>query len=146
MTGLPIDAAACNALLRAVLNKPWAPRAPGPAAFDCYTLLQHADRVLFGRTLPDYPAGITASSPKAVRRHLLASPFYRALKRVSEPAHGDYVALCIGPRRLPAHVGIWLAVNRMGGVLHCEHGRGVTFDEPAILKATSYDIDCYRPA
>lgn len=142
--GLPIDEVRCTRLLRKQLGKPWVPHAAGPGAWDCYTLLQYADRVLFGRGLPAYPPGVRATQSRQVAEAITTHPFYATLATVTNPAHGDYVELCDSHGR-PVHVGLWLALGRTGGVLHCERGRGVAFDEPAFLKATRYAIR-YRRA
>jgi len=116
------------------LGRPWAAGARGPAAYDCWGLLKAVREAHFGGGIPDTVLGDPA-------RDLYAEKMRSgAWEIVATPAHGDGVLMREGDQ---PHVGIYLDLDG-GGILHCEEGRGVVFDDLRSLRLMGYVPKYYR--
>jgi hypothetical protein len=137
-----------STFLSGLIGAPWAAGGHGPA-WDCWHLAAHVQSVLFGRTLPavDVPAAPSWGwMISTIRDHGERARWYEV-----EPAtHGlvgaDDGALVLMARcDRPAHIGVWLAVER--GVIHADARIGVTFQSLATVKAAGWaKLRFYQPA
>lgn len=136
------DIAAAAAYINRVIGLPWIKGAQGPDAFDCGGLARDCEMALFGRTMPI--VNIDANNPLAIARTIKAHPLYAGWVTAPTPRHGDVVTLYRAVT--PAHVGVYLAVDR-GGLLHATEECGVRFDPLHVLPALGWgNIRFHRPA
>lgn len=116
-------------LCKGLIGKPWLSGARGPEAFDCWGLLVWFYAEALNTKLPDYP-GIDAKNPLAVTRKIEAGVC--DWQRLSGPKPFCAVGMSAGGRL--HHVGLWLELEGMRGILHAAEGRGVVFQSRASLR------------
>lgn len=128
-----------------LIGRPWRPGATGPDAYDCWGLVAHVSRALFGRELPDAVAGIDLRRPREVIGAIRASAMQRRFLPAESPRPGDLVLMA--RRSDPVHVGIWIEPTPGApGVLHAVQGQGVLFQSLAQVRAGWTRIEFRRDA
>lgn len=103
--------------------------ADGPDAYDCRGLLLHCQRVYFGKPLPELPMG---HEMRDLFADQLASG---AWEQVDRPRHGDAALLRGGDH---PHVGVWLVLDGVSGVLHALEGVGVIWSPASMLRMLGF--------
>jgi len=94
-----------------LIGVPWAPRAAGPQAFDCWGLVRHVFSTRHAIDLPMLAVGESDNAP-AIVQVVQASGW----RPVQAPAQADDVLLMRGPAG--RHVGVFVATARGLRVLH----------------------------
>lgn len=123
------------AFLGGLIGLPWAERAAGPDAYDCWGLAAHVQRALHGRSLP-WSADVVpgAGSVREVIGAIRRSALHRTWAPAPHPADGDLVLMYQGA--FPSHVGVWIDGPDTGtGVLHANRAAGVVFETLADARA-----------
>jgi len=121
-------------VVESLLEKPWKLGAQGPEAYDCWSLVRHVQRALFGREVPIVELPET-TAPHRIARLFETHPGNALWREAPRPSHGGGVLL--SSAKSPLHCGVWLQVD--GGVLlHCAEGVGVCADDLLKLKALGY--------
>jgi hypothetical protein len=123
-------------LANSLIGLPYAERASGPDAYDCWGVARLAVRAIWGEVLPEAPIDelMAAISAQDLRRR------WRAIKR---PVHGA-IGLT-STTTAPRHVVVYLANDR-GGALHAIEGQGVVFWPLLQLRTYGFqDIRWYVP-
>ena len=100
-----------------------------PVNFNCWHLVQRVQREQFGRDLPDFT--ISAHDQRAVMHMFGAAEERQHWRRITHPVHG----CCVLMKRvkLASHIGIWLDMQQVKGILHNLEGSGVVFQQPVNL-------------
>lgn len=122
-----------------LIGKPWVSGANGPAAFDCWGLLQHAFRERRGVNLQGF-AGLDVTGQAWATRELAKE--FAGWDEIPAPVH--FCAVGMSEGRAVHHVGIWLA-DGGGGVFHSQRGAGVAFQTiPALRRNGIQNISFYQ--
>lgn len=117
------------------IGRPWL-----AGVHDCWAFFRRVQAERYGRHVP--PFQVDARSTLACARAMNANPERQAWHRVSTPEDGDAVILARGKH--PTHVGIWLDIDG-GGVLHCQRGAGVIFQDLRALGLAGWShLEFYR--
>lgn len=104
------------------IGKPWVRGAMGPEAYYCFSLFAEVQRTRFGIILPNLdPDFDVAEAARMIRDHDERVNWIQ----VDKPQEGD--AVLMARRKVPGHIGVWIAANGKHGVLHCVEGMGVVF-------------------
>ncbi|WP_210880346.1 host specificity factor TipJ family phage tail protein [Roseovarius autotrophicus] len=113
-----------------LIGIPWQAGASGPDAYDCWAAAAMVEARLFGRALP----GLTPER----RRGIASARQVWALSRI--PRNGDIVEM----RRMGRanHVGVWIE----GGILHCQAGAGMVYDQPSDIRLMGWTMRYWTPA
>lgn len=135
-------------ILTAYLGKPWVANARGPDAYDCWHLAVAVSQAVFGRVLPDVamPADPSwAWMIRAIDRH----PERARWEHVPHDPMGivkagDGAVVLMARRDRPAHIGVWLAPERV--IIHADPYYGVVCDTPIDLVTKGWTkLRYYQP-
>jgi cell wall-associated NlpC family hydrolase len=136
-------------LLSPLIGRPWVANAPGPDAFDCWSLVVYLQRELFGRTLPDVSVPEDPSWTWIIEQFAAHGERSR-WREVPRHATGLVIApdgsivLMAHVTRL-AHAGVWLAPEHR--VVHADQEQGVSVEDVATLAARGWRrIVVFAPA
>lgn len=121
------------AFLLDLIGKPYQLGARGPDAYDCWALVRHVERGLYGRDLPDISAEST--DPRALAAIFRSHAERRRWVEVERPLDGAVVLMARLER--PFHCGVYLEEAPSAGVLHAWHPR-VVFERLDILTASGW--------
>lgn len=103
---------------------------------DCWSFFCRVQKEKFGRNVP-----VINADPSNI------SECVRTFSKHSEnanwqetqlPLEGDGVLMSLN--RFPTHVGLWVEVDGIGGVLHCVQHSGVIFSRAANLLLLGFNI------
>lgn len=137
------------AIICGYLGKPWRANAAGPDAFDCWHLIVAASKALFGRELPavavpDVPSW--AWLMRTIEGHPERQKWrYVAPDSMGLIKAGDGSVVLMARRDRPAHIGLWLAPERI--VMHADPNHGVVCDPPVELSVKGWArLRFYEPA
>ena len=110
---------------------------------NCWWLVQHVQRRLFGRILPLGPAVLPA--PGSERARLLRDGVRSSgWRRFDTPLDGDLVLMSRVAVGAHTHCGVYLA-DRLG-VIHTDAGHGTVIDSLVDLRHVRFwHPDFYRP-
>lgn len=122
------------AFVERLLGRAWKLGAQGPEAYDCWSLLRHVEREVFGRVLPQVVLP-EKTGPDRIAEILSSHPKRSLWRQAAAPSHGGGVEMT--SVRAPLHVGVWLDLDG-GLVLHCAQGAGVSLDSLLNLKALGW--------
>lgn len=122
----------------ALIGRPYRERGHGPDAFDCWGLLQFAWRMRLGIDVPD----VRLRSAQLFRDVIRAGNCHaNGLEAIEIAAPQELDAVYMTSRRLPHHVGLWVAPGAVdGGVLHAIEDAGVVFQRRADLAVHGFTI------
>lgn len=146
-----------TSFLRSLIGLPWIANAKGPAAFDCWHLAVHVERVLFGRALPEVkvPDDPTwAWLMERIETHPERAHWSPLPDRPMGLVSADDGAIVLMARSdRPAHCGVWLVPERR--VIHAmppararaaRINCGVMFDDLSTLKTSGWRrLRFYQP-
>lgn len=107
-----------------LIGKPYAALGKGPERFDCFGLLQFCWRERLGWDVPNVLEDAGAAFRAVMRDGGYGAGGFAAFE-VDVPAEFD--AVYMTGALLPHHVGLWIAPDAHGGVLHASEGAGVAF-------------------
>lgn len=119
--------------LEELIGKPWKLGAKGPEAFDCYYLVEHVQRDLFGRTMPtvEYASDLSFKGIiREINKHVAAHA--DTWGYVEQRDANDGAIVIMGSAVHGSHLGVWFARER--AVLHVDNPEGVTFENLLTLK------------
>jgi len=132
----PKTSARCNSAelhwAAGLVGKPYRSGARGPDAFDCWGIVQFGWQQRLGLNVPDVRLRSAAMFRSVMRGGHVAVDDVEAVE-VDAPAELD--AVYMTSRQHPHHVGLWIAPDALGGVLHAIEGAGVVFQRRADLIA-----------
>lgn len=131
-----------------LIGKPWQANAKGPDAFDCWHLAVYVQRHLFNRAAPDI---VVPEHPtwSWMISQFKSHPELNNWVELLQPANGliyvkDGAIVLMARNTHPAHCGVYLQGE--GGVLHCDDGGGVMFQDIMTLKCNSWaKLRFYEP-
>lgn len=110
--------------------------------FRCWDLVELVERDLFGRAMLPVPSG--ELSQKAAGVLISVHPERERWQAVPAPRPGS-IAL-MAKVRFELHAGVWLPLNRVGGILHVDRPHGVAFEPVADLICRGFPkITFYEP-
>lgn len=112
------------------IGQPWV-----AGVSDCWHFARAVWRERFGIEVP--VIDVDATSPLASRR-AFRDGARNGWRPVTVPAEGDAVLMGAGGR--PCHVGLWIAPDAAGGVLHSVEGAGVIFTPGLRVRDLGYSI------
>lgn len=134
-----IDISDRHRFLAPLIGLPWVANAKGPDAYDCFHLVQHVQKELFGVEMsdvevPNEPSWFT------VIDMIRAAPEFVNWREVYpavgiHPADGTIVVMA--SHRLPAHIGVWLKPER--SVLHVDRPVGVVLNGLVQLRTLGWN-------
>lgn len=135
------------AYLCSLLGKPWAANARGPDAYDCWHLAAAVSSHLFGRALP--AIAVPAEPTWAWMIETIAGHPERSRWTECRPGPlvtaGDGAIVLMARRDRPAHVGIWLGIERR--VIHADPRFGVVCEGVVDLATKGWTrLRFYEPA
>lgn len=103
------------------IGKAWGSGAQGPDAFDCWGLVRHINKEVYGRELPEVI--VDATNLSIVQKAFYDHEEFKRWQEVKTPAEGDCVITKSSPSK-PEHIGIY--VDEQGGrILQSVYGSGV---------------------
>lgn len=104
--------------------------------FNCWGLLRDVQKRFFDIQLPKTSLGDDLANLYAKQ---MRSGFWEV---VEKPFHGCGVLMRTG---LDPHCGVWLEFDGVSGVLHCERGNGVLWQNVEALRVLGYgNLKYYR--
>jgi cell wall-associated NlpC family hydrolase len=118
-----------------LIGKPYAYNAKGPDAYDCYHLVVHVQRELFGREFPDLEIP-SEPSFKLIARMVddkirTSSEFKNWILADQRTADVGSVVLLGGALRM-SHLGVYFPQDR--SILHVDKPDGVMYQEVVTLR------------
>lgn len=125
--------------LSGLIGSMWMPGASGPDAWDCWHLARHIEARLFGRILPHVHVPEAPSWPwiiAAIRDHAERDRWSEVVCPAGTITAGDGALVLMARSDRPAHIGVWLAIER--GVIHCDARIGVTFQTPQMIRTAGW--------
>jgi cell wall-associated NlpC family hydrolase len=129
-----------TAFLRGLIGKRWAAGACGPEAFDCWHLARHVQKELFSRELPSISVPDDPGWAWLLETIVAHPERARWVERPTLNGHlinaHDGALVLLARAQRAAHVGVWLAPEC--GVIHCDQGGGVKFEDAATLRASGW--------
>lgn len=135
-------------IITSIMGKPWQANAKGPDAFDCWHLCVWVQRALFDR---DVPQVIVPEKPtwswmiRAISDH----PERKKWREVKPDTMGlitakDGALVLMARSDRPAHIGTWLAAERM--IVHADPTFGVVCDKMLDLNTKGWTrLRFYEP-
>ena len=117
------------------IGLPWVAGAQGPDCFDCWGFVRWVLFHEYGVIVPR--VNVNPDNLRNVLTAFLKDPAFQAFKKVSQPLDG-YVVL-LSQSKNPVHCGLWLDIDG-GGVLHCERGIGVVFQNKKSLFLSGWTL------
>ncbi len=125
----------------AYIGKPWVKGTSGPDSYDCWGLVQSIYASRYAITLPR--VDLETYSPREVATVLACHSERARWRHVESPQEGD--AVLMSHARDPSHVGLWIDVSPLGGVLHSVRGAGVLFSTRDALRKNRWGrLEFYR--
>ncbi|WP_425092013.1 host specificity factor TipJ family phage tail protein [Tropicimonas sp. S265A] len=110
-----------------LIGLPWLELAAGPEAFDCWGLVVHFHREVFGRSLPLSDSFVDdGNSLREIMMAIRANHLWQSWVPVEMPAHGDIVLMAQG--HAFNHIGVFVETPARSGILHACEGEGVALD------------------
>lgn len=118
------------------IGKEWVSGKSGPDTFDCWGLVRYVQKNHFQRIVPEII--IDADNVKDVVKTFATHEELNNWREVDHPKDGDCILMSQNTR--PNHVGVWIQVDRDGGVLHACKGIGVVFTPIRYLENLGYNL------
>lgn len=134
--------------LCAFLGKPWLANARGPEAFDCWHLAVAVQAALYSRRLPDIAVPVDPSWAwmiESIRDHPERASWQETRPSpVGLVTATDGAVVLMARRDRPAHIGVWLAPERV--IIHADPRFGVVCDSPLDLRTKGWTrLRFYEP-
>lgn len=120
-----------------LIGLPYRDQASGPDAFDCWGLVEYCLREHAGLVVP----GVRLDVPAAFRQVMKDGRYCAGTTEATEvdrPREFDVVFMTCASQ--PHHVGLWIAPDRIGGVLHAVEGARAAFQRRASLAMHGWTI------
>lgn len=126
--------------LNTLIGLPWVANAKGPDAYDCFHLVQHVEKELFGRSMKDVIVPNELSWWDVIRLIEGSEEFANWQEivtvdpRVFQPEDGAIVAMA--SHRHAAHIGVWFSPEHR--VLHVDRPAGVCYHDMPTLRVLGW--------
>lgn len=120
-----------------LIGKPYRLGARGPDAFDCWAVAQFCWRMQLGLDVPDVGA---CALELTARIRAFRTCGFGGVEAFEVPVPRELDAVYMTSRSAPHHIGLWIAPDPQGGVLHALEGAGVVFQRRADLNAHGLTI------
>ena len=93
-----------------------------PGVFDCYDMVAAAQRMVFGREVPDFALRGVAGVSAALSAGIAQFGWYPT----KTPKHGDIAILKLRLSKVPHHIGVYF--SGPPAILHCDMDCQVQLD------------------